>query len=411
MTYDLLIRGGHVLDPGQGLDGTLDIAITQGKITKIAADIPVTEAARVLEIHGAGRRVVPGLIDLHTHVASGAITEGVGMGMCDPDDIGVRSGVTTVVDCGSVGVANLGVFPAHILPRAKTRIITLVNAGSHAHTMPGPADVNEPKDISRDALQRAAAHNPGLIAGVKLRIVGPAFTAKGEELITLAKAAARDLGVPLMVHIGDRSASDEAPAVRRAELTRFLLRTFEPGDILTHLCTPNPGRVLDQAGNPYPEVAEARANGVVLDSALGRGNFGIEIARRQADVGLYPDTISTDLTAFGQTFHSLLECMAKFMAIGYSLTDVIKAATTSAAAALGRETELGAIAVGRDADLSVIDVVEGDFTFTDTNDQAFSGGYGLVPVRTLKAGEEFSPGWGTHPWGWLPASAHSQGAG
>jgi len=405
VTYDLLIKGGHVLDPGQDLDADLDIAVTGGKIAKIAADIEPEDAARVIEVRGPGRHVVPGLIDLHTHVASGATTKGVGMGGCDPDDIGVRSGVTTVADCGSVGVANLGVFPAHILPGAKTRIITLVNAGSHAHTMPGPADVNSLDDINRDALGRAAEHNPGLIAGVKLRIVGPAFQAMGEEIITAAKAAARDLGVPLMVHIGDTTAKDEASAARRGELTRFLLKTFAPGDILTHLCTPNSGRVLDPAGRPYPEVAEARANGVVLDSALGRGNFGIEVARRQADLGLFPDTISSDLTAMGQTFHSLLECMAKFMSIGYPLADVIKATTSSAATALGLAREIGSISVGRDADLSIIDVVEGDFTFTDTTGQQFRGGYGLVPVRTVRAGEEFSPGWGTHPWGWLPASA------
>ncbi len=409
MTYDLLIKGGRVLDPGQGLDADLDIAIAGGKIARIAADIEPGDAARVLEMRGPGRRVVPGLIDLHTHVADGAITTGVGMGNCDPDDIGVRSGVTTVADCGSVGVANLGVFPAHSLPKAKTRIITLVNAGSHAHTMPGPADVNGLADINRDALVKAAEHNPGLIAGVKLRIVGPAFSRLGEEIITTAKAAARDLGVPLMVHIGDFTAKDEASAARRGELTRFLLKTFEPGDILTHLCTPNSGRVLDPDGNPYPEVAEARANGVVLDSALGRGNFGIEVARRQADLGLVPDTISSDLTAMGQTFHSLLECMAKFMSIGYTLADVVKATTASAARALGRQHELGAIEVGRDADLSIIDVVEGDFTFTDTTGKEFRGGYGLVPVRTVKAGEEFSPGWGTHPWGWLPASAPASG--
>jgi dihydroorotase len=404
-TYDLLIKGGHVLDPGQGLDAHLDIAIAGGKIARIAAGIEPDDAARVIEVHGPGRDVVPGLIDLHTHVADGAITKGVGMGNCDADDIGVRSGVTTLADCGSVGVANLGVFPAHILPKAKTRVITLVNAGSHAHTMPGPADVNSLADINRDALLKAAEHNPGLIAGVKLRIVGPAFQSSGEEIITAAKGAARDLGVPLMVHIGDFTAKDEASAARRGELTRFLLKTMEPGDILTHLCTPNSGRVLDPDGNPYPEVAEARANGVVLDSALGRGNFGVEVARRQADIGLFPDTISSDLTALGQSFHSLLECMAKFMSIGYPLADVVKATTASAARALSLQHEIGAIEVGRDADLSIIDVVEGDFTFTDTRGVAFRGGYGLVPVRTVKAGEEFSPGWGTHPWGWLPARA------
>jgi dihydroorotase len=349
--------------------------------------------------------VVPGLIDLHTHVGFGATTEGVGMGGCDPDAIGVHAGVTTVADGGSVGVANLGVFPAHILPKARTRVITFVNAGSYAHTMPGPADVNSLDDINRDALQKAAEHNPGLIGGVKLRIVGPVFADLGEDVITKAKAAATDLGVPLMVHIGDFTARDQAAAARRGELTRFLLKTFEAGDILTHLCTPNAGRVLDPSGQPYPEVAEARARGVVLDSALGRGNFGIEVARRQADLGLYPDTISSDLTAMGQTFHSLLECMAKFMSIGYSLADVVTATTASAARVLGKAGEIGAIAVGRDADLTILDVAEGDFTFTDTTGQAFRGNYGLAPVYTLKAGEGFSPGWGTHPWGWLPASA------
>jgi len=284
-------------------------------------------------------------------------------------------------------------------------IVTLVNAGSYGHAMPGPADINSPDDISRRAINLGAEHNPGLIGGVKLRLVGPVFQAAGEAIIGTAKAVAKDLGVPLMVHIGDATATDGASAARRAELTRFLLRTFEPGDILTHLCTPRPGGVLDRSGNPYQEVTAARSNGVTLDSAIGLGNFGIEVARRQADIGLYPDTISSDLTVGSQTFHSLLECMAKFMAIGYPLPDVIKATTANAARALGLADEIGAIAVGRDADLSVIDVVDGDFTFTDTNGLAFRGRYGLVPVRTIKAGEEFSPGWGTHPWGWLPASS------
>jgi dihydroorotase len=405
MTYDLLVKDGHVLDPGQGLDARLDIGITGGKISEIGPDLPASDARQVIEIRGAGRYVLPGLIDLHTHVAHGATTEGVGMGCCDPDAIGVRSGVTTVVDCGSVGVANIGVFPAHILPKAVTRVITYVNAGSFAHTMPGPADVNRLEDIDRAALEKCAEHNPGLISGLKLRLVGPALGEIGEEVIKTAKQAARDLQVPLMVHIGDFTAKTDAAVSRSGELTRFLLRTMEPGDILTHLCTPNAGRVLDPAGQPYPEVAEARATGVVLDSALGRGNFGYEMARAQAQLGLHPDTISSDLTAGGQTFHSLLECMAKFMAVGYSLADVVKATTARPAQVLGLADELGAIAVGRDADLSVIDLVEGDFAFADTTGQRFEGGYGLAPVHTLRAGQPYSPDWGTHPWGWLPEPA------
>ena len=405
MTYDLLIKGGHVLDPGQGLDGQLDIAISRGKIARIAPGISAEDAARVIEVRGPNRHVVPGLVDLHTHVAHGAVTEGVGMGCCDPDVIGVQSGVTTVVDCGSVGVANIGVFPAHILPKAATRVITYVNIGSHAHTMPGPADVSSLDDIDRAALESCAEHNPGLIAGIKLRLVGPAMAEIGEDVVKTAKQAARDHSVPLMVHIGDFTAKTEASAARSGELTRFLLKTMEPGDILTHLCTPNAGRVLDSSGQPYPEVAQARANGVILDSALGRGNFGYEVASRQAQLGLHPDTISSDLTAMGQTFHSLMECMAKFMAIGYSLPDVVKMTTANSAKVLGLADEIGALAAGRDADVTILDLVDGDFTFTDTTGRAFRGSYGLVPVHTLRAGQSYAPCWGTHPWGWLPASA------
>src|SRR5690606_33071295 len=136
-----LITGGHVLDPVSGIDGRTDIGITGGRIAAVAPNLDPTRAARVLEIRGDDRYVVPGLIDIHTHVAHGATTAGVGMGCCDPDEIGVRSGVTTVVDCGSVGVANLGVFPVHVLPRARTRVEVYVNAGSHAHTMPGWAEI------------------------------------------------------------------------------------------------------------------------------------------------------------------------------------------------------------------------------------------------------------------------------
>lgn len=405
MAYDLLVKGGHVLDPGQGLDGQLDIGITDGKFAEIGADLPAADARQVIEVRGEGRYVLPGLIDMHAHVAHGATTEGVGMGGCDPDAIGVRSGVTTVVDCGSVGVANIGVFPAHILPKATTRVITYVNVGSYAHTMPGPADVNRLEDIDRAALEKCAEHNPGLISGVKLRLVGPALADIGEEVIKTAKQAARDLRVPLMVHIGDFTAKTDAAVSRAGELTRFLLRTMEPGDILTHLCTPNAGRVLDPSGQLYPEVTEARASGVILDGALGRGNFGYEVARREAELGLHPDTISSDLTAMGQNFHSLLECMAKFLAVGYTFTDVVKATTARPAEVLGQASQLGAIAVGREADLSIVDLVEGDFVFTDTTGQRFTGGYGLAPVHTLRAGASYSPDWGTHPWGWLPASA------
>src|SRR6266581_5465990 len=147
MPYDVVIKGGHVLDPGQGLDGHMDIGISGGRIAAIQPDIPASEAARVVEVRGANRYVTPGLIDIHTHVAYGATTPGVGMGCVPPDVGGVRSGVTTVLDAGSVGVANVGVFGAHLLPKAKTRVICYVNVGTYAHTTPSMADVNRLEEI------------------------------------------------------------------------------------------------------------------------------------------------------------------------------------------------------------------------------------------------------------------------
>ena len=154
--YDLLIKGGHVLDPGQAIDRRMDIAISDGAIAAIQPEISASEASRVLEVRGSNRYVVPGLIDVHTHVAYGATTPGVGIGCVDPDVGGVGSAVTTVLDAGSVGIANVGVFGAHLLPKAKTRVICYVNVGTFAHTTPAAADVMHMEDIDRKAI--AGAH-------------------------------------------------------------------------------------------------------------------------------------------------------------------------------------------------------------------------------------------------------------
>jgi dihydroorotase len=398
---DLLLTGGHVLDPGQGLDGRYDIGVIGGRIVALA---PVLDrpARQVLEVGGPGRYVVPGLIDLHTHVAHGATTPGVGMPCCDPDVIGVQSGVTTLVDCGSVGVANLGVFPTHILPRAATRVIVLANAACHAHTMPGMSDMRSVDDLDAEAMRRCVEHNPGLVQGIKLRLVGEVAAHHGEELVGRAVMMADEHGVPLMTHIGDFGRDDPDHRIRMASLTVSLLDRMRPGDILTHVCTPRPGGVLD--GDAFAATVAAREGGIVLDPALGKGNFGYAVAAELAQRGLHPDTISSDLTGYGQTFHSLVECMAKFMAVGYSLADVVRMTTANPAQALGLADTIGALAIGREADISVLQTTDGSFAFTDTIGTEFHGNVGIAPVLTVRAGALHAPRWGTHPWGWLPAS-------
>ena len=156
-----------------------------------------------------------------------------------------------------------------------------------------------------------------------------------------------------------------------------------------------------------PELQEARNRGVVLDPALGAGNFGIDVARQQAELGLVPDTISSDLTAMGRgrVVYSLMECMGRFMAAGYTVEDMVRMSTVNAAKALGMSDELGAIAVGREADITIFDVVNGKWKFIDTTQKEFTGDKAMVPVQTIKAGEAFAPDWGPHPWGWLPPEA------
>jgi len=405
MPYDLLVKGGHVLDPGQGLDGRMDIGIADGKISAIEPEIPANEASRVIQVKGDGRYVLPGLIDIHTHVAHGAQTRGVGMGAVTPDVGGVHSGVTTVVDGGSLGVASVGVFQHHIVPHAKTRVLVFLNIGSFAHTMPGQADISRIEDIDEQAIAACVAANPGLLQGFKLRLVGPVVQERGEEVIRRSKAISREHKLPLMVHFGDGGGDVQ----RMSELTRLMLDTFEEGDILTHLCTPHPGGMMDPTADgrkELPEVREARARGVTLDSALGRGNFGINVARIQADLGLVPDTTSSDVTLTGRVRGvGLLDSMSKFMSIGHSLSDVVRMASINAARAIGRQDDLGAIAIGREADLSIVDVVSGKWKFFDTKEVPFTGEQALIPVQTIRAGTLFSPDWGPYPWGWLPGEA------
>lgn len=406
MPYDLLIKGGHVLDPGQGIDGKMDIAVTGTKIAAVAPEIDPAEATRVIEIKGDNRYVTPGLIDIHTHVAFGAQTAGVGMGCCDPDQVGVHAGVTTVLDCGSVGVANIGVMRWHVIPKAKTRIVTFVNVGSFAHTMPGFADVAKMEDVDEKSIASAIAANPGLIKGLKLRMVGPVAQEQSEPLIDLCKKISRDNQIPLMVHIGDMRVADYTKA---SAATRYLLKSFDPGDILTHLATPHAGGVMTDESRTVavPELLEARARGVVLDPALGAGNFGFDLCRQQADIGLIPDTISSDLTQGGRTrvVYSLMECMGRFMAAGYEVKDMVRMATANAAKALNLQDEIGALKVGMEADITVMDVAKGKWKFIDTVQKEFTGEKALTPVLTVKAGEVFNPDWGPHPWGWLPPEA------
>ena len=387
--YDLLLKGGNVIDPSQDLRGAIDVAVEDGKIARVAANIAVTEARRVVDIRG--KTVTPGLIDLHTHVFDGVAANGV-----HPDIAGVHAGVTTVVDAGSSGCATFSAFPRHILPRCETEVIPLLHiCQTGLATNP---DIIAESSIDLESTLRVAREHRGLIKGIKARMVSPALEIFGMEMPRLAKRAARESGVPLMVHIGDTTKRYDPNVIRE------LLPLLEPGDIVTHLFTANPGGVLDANGKLVPEAKELAARGVWLDTAHGRMNFGFNVGRRVLDQGLTPHCISTDLTIPGRanTVHSMVEIMARFLGMGFTLEQVIAMSTVNPARAIGEADRLGSLAVGRQADISVMEVRDGRWVVYDTLRDTMKIDKTVVPVLTVKRGRVFEPEWGPHPWGWEP---------
>ena len=387
--YDLLIKGGTVVDPSQGLHGVNDVAVQDGKIARIAPSIPVEEASRVIQVQG--KVVTPGLIDLHTHVYDGMTSNGV-----HADVGGVRAGVTTMVDAGSAGCDTFGGFPRHVVPNNETEIICYLHiCRTGLATSP---DIFSPASIDLDRTIQVAKENPSLIFGIKARMVSPALEIMGMEMPRLAKRAAKEAGIKLMVHIGDTEKRYDPKVIRQ------LLPILEEGDIVTHLFTANPGGVLDANGKLVPEAKEARDRGVWLDTAHGRMNFSFDVGQRVLDQGLLPHCISTDLTVPGRqrTVHSMTEMMTRFLALGFTLDQVVTMCTLNPARAVGQDHRLGTLGVGRQADISVLEIREGDWVVYDVVGGSRRVDKALVPVLTVKRGKVFEAGWGPRPWGWEP---------
>ena len=386
---ELLLRGGRVYDPARGISNqSLDLAVSGGRICEVAKGLDPTGFGLVIDV--SDRIVAPGMIDLHCHVYHGFNSTGV-----HPDVAGVGSGVTTVVDGGSGGHANFGGFPAYVVPSSKTRIFCMVHISANGLSrMP---ELRSLDDIDVEETARTVRDNRPLTQGVKIRAIGPTTEIAGVEILRLAKRAADDSGSRLMVHIGELYHDGDT-------ITRELLPLLGHGDILTHAFTPNPGRILDQRGRVLPEVFDARDRGVVMDTAFGRFNFSFDVARSALDQGLMPDTIATDMTIPGRagTVFSMPEMLTRFLALGLSLDEVIAMVTANPARALGMCAVLGSLEPGREADISVLEAVSGDWTVSDVRGQNLRTELAIRPALTVRAGEVITPDWGPHPWGFLP---------
>lgn len=379
--YELLVKGGMVIDPAQGIHDQRDIGISQGKIIALAGDIAPSETKRVIDARG--KIVTPGLIDIHAHVADGIHHISV-----PPDEAGVLSGVTTVCDGGSTGYANFASFRRFVIPEAQTDVFCFLHMSSTGLAV--LPEIWSWYNIDPEAMLKTIENNRDIIKGIKLRAVAAVMQNLGVEAIRVAKRVATEAGLPLMIHIGIEPEA-VVPEDTISAFTREMLSLLDRGDILSHIFTWKAGGVIRPDGSVLPEFKEAMQKGVVLDVAPGLSNFSFEIAEKGLKQGVLPNTLSTDLTTVsmnGPVF-SLLVIMSKFLALGLTLDQVIEMTTINPARALGEEQRRGSLGIGMPAQISLLELTEGDFLFSDgMAGKTLKGNLLLVPKLTLKSGVE-----------------------
>lgn len=359
--YDLVIKGGRLVDPGAGQEGDLDVAFEGGKVAKVAKDIPAGEAREVL--NASGKLVVPGLIDLHTHIWWGGTSLGV-----EPEPVARRSGVTTLVDAGSAGAGTLHGFRRFIVEPSPVRIVGFLNISYPGIYAFSPrVMVGECQDMRLldpvSCLETASA-NLDLVCGIKVRCGMGTSLANGMGPLDIALEVARELKVPLMAHV------DAIPPTRADALARM-----RPGDILTHCFRPFPNAPVI-ADEVRPEMWEAREKGVVMDIGHGKGSFGFRAARRMLEAGYLPDVISSDvhtLCEHGPAF-DLITTMGKLLSMGMELADVVRTSTHGPAKAI-RRPDLGSLAVGSAGDAVLLELEEGKFDYEDVLGEHMQGRY------------------------------------
>jgi dihydroorotase len=345
-TYDLVVRGGRVLDPARGLDGAFDVAIAGGRIAAVERDLPASAATEALDARGL--LVVPGLIDFHTHVYWGGVWNSV-----DANALAASGGVTTVVDAGSSGAGNFAGFLKYVIEPATCRILAFLNI-SFAGIIGalGRVDVPEAGDVRLMNVAEAVAvarEYPETIRGIKVRLGRHGSGALGLAALQLAIEAAEILGLPVLAHIDD-------PPPRMSEVLDHL----RPGDILTHAFRRAPNTLATRDGAVDRAALAARERGVLLETGHGYLMFSVRVARQVFRHGVHPDIIGTDVyrVSIVRPDISLPAILSKCLALGMSLEQVIRAATDTPARALGLGGRLGTLAPGAEGDVTVLRIAE-----------------------------------------------------
>jgi dihydroorotase len=381
--FDLLIKGGDVLDPSQSLRGKRDIGIRYGLIEAVEADIPAERALRVLD--ASGKLVTPGLIDLHCHVFPYGSAIGI-----PADELVAHQCTTTCVSAGDAGANNFAAFRRYVVAQTRTRLYAFVhiaNIGLAGFPVPELYNINYARV---DEAARAIAENADLVLGIKVRMSENVIDKNGIEPLQRAVAACEKAGTgtKVMCHIG---------GVETSELMSQILDLLRPGDILTHAYTgaPNIGGAFTnivQGGRLLPAALAAKQRGVIFDVGHGGGSFDYTVAEPAIAQGCPPDTISSDIHVFsGNTpgMPYLTWVMSKFMGLGFTLEQVVAMATVNPAKVINRMPKLGTLQVGAPGDVAIMELVEGEVSFVDTRNNTRTGRAYLKPVQTVTAGIPF----------------------
>ena len=372
-THDLLLTGGTLLDPYQGIYDRRDIAFKDGVVSAVSERIDPSTATSVVDV--PGKLITPGLIDLHGHFYHGANGTAV-----HADEMCLSSGCTTGVDAGSAGFLNYPAMRDYVFPAHRTRLLSFLHIGAiglAANRVLG-GGLHDMRIIDVDQTSDAIKQNPGFCFGVKVRMHINAVAAwNAHEAMRKAKDAAEQSGTRLMVHVS-------GTPIPLPDILDFM----GPGDIVTHAFNGNPEGILDNQGKIRPQVKEAAERGVIMDVAHAGVHCDVEVVKSALEQEFFPDTISTDIHIAppGRTVYLMNDLVSKFHAMGMSLSDAVAASTIKPARVLGMEDEIGSLAPGMSGDAAVYDLREGRFVWFDSAGHSVDGKLRMDTFMSVRAG-------------------------
>jgi dihydroorotase len=381
--FDLVIKGGDVLDPSQSLRGKRDIGIRWGAIEAIENEIPAARAAKTID--ATGKLVTPGLIDLHSHVYPYGSAIGI-----PADELAQFQCTTTMVSAGDAGVNNLAALRRYIVAQSRTRIYAFVHIANNGLSAFPVAELYNIDNAQMEACAMALAENPDFLLGVKVRMSENVIYKHGLEPLKRGIQACELSGWPakMMVHIG---------GVETGQLMSDILNLLRPGDVLTHAYSGAPNNAgvftnIVQEGKLLPAALAAKQRGVIFDVGHGGGSFDFTVAEVAIPGGCTPDTISSDIHVFSGNSPGmpyLPNVMSKFMTLGYTLEQVVAMATTAPAKIINKAPKIGTLQVGAPGDVAIMELVEGPVSFVDTRNNKRDGKALLKPVQTVINGVPF----------------------